>query len=1642
MGAEFKIDNNVLLKYEGTDAVVEIPDGITKIGESAFDGNKTLSEVTMPNTVTSIGKYAFRKCAKLKTVVFSNALEEIEYNGFIDCKALKAIELPKTLRSLGSGVFAGCGKLSSVKCESDVFKAGSDPFNDFNSTPCTQLADKQGFLIFCGVLYAYYGNATEIIIPDGVKTIVGGAFRSGAYNWEKKLDVESVEIPESVEVIGNNAFAYNKKLKTVKMPDGVKMGTGVFSGCDGLADEDGFFVLDGVAYEYFGDSENVVVPEGVKELFAGLFSDRKMRAVSLPGSLVSIGDSAFSGCTHLEAITIPEGVKTIGASAFKNCERLTDIVIPQSIESIGDGIFVGCRGLADEKGFVAANHTLQSFFGSDREIIVPEGITEIASGVFNKTGIMSIKLPGTLRKLGASFTGCNMLTEIEIPEGVEELQRATFSGCTRLAKVTLPASLTVIGNDAFEGCELLSDIHIPKNVEKIGDGAFRLCASLEEIDIPDGVEIINWRSFQGCKSVRKLYLSDGVKVIDGQAFENCTSLEEVTIPDAIEEIKYSAFENCTSLRKVNYRDIRGTVSSSAFNGCKGLVDETGLTIIANALWKCEDGKEKVVVPEGVMVIAPDAFREGWKGEGRGRQYFKREGTLKSVVLPTTLKKILNGAFAGCKELKQITIPNGVEEIDEGSFANCEGLTEIELPDSVLRVGKQAFSGCAAIQKVKLSASMTELSAKLFYGCKSIKTLFIPSAIGSIGIDAFRGCSSLKTIDVDERNTRYSCMDGMLYNKAGDTLLLVPGGQKLKEYTIPEPVKTIGRHALIDCITLQKVVIPATVESVGDEAFPRKGWNSGPKLKDIEVSPKAGYGAIGENVFDLMEGDKPLVYPKLPVSFVMEQAAQVCLGLGYCQNPEKYEGEYAEIYRKYAQSHQKTLIKRAQQQKLKAVEQFFASDPESKETLVGTGYKPNLSLKKPNELQKVEILEETVQKGTIEDLKAVLKAYKTFEITARALGLAARYRGVDFVRELVKNGATFQYKSDASLQRKYTMDQKTAAGIYSTEYYLMLVPSTLDLKYHSTYNYYEYDYTPMYGVSHMNIPDELEKNVLPLKDRIEVAKYFAREKKLGVSLDEMLFWALTRNELDFADALIEMGVNLQQTPPTYYSSWGPVVTYMDTITSGMQSLYWNAYVTELTKLKANQVLPVLERLNSLAAAAGKKLVLSQKLFDELNWSDASLAFALESIDFSKVNQTKALEAAVSKNGVASLAKMADAGWLSQKAKREKLIAYARDNKKIDALAWLMDFKNRTVDAAAEEAKEEAKMMKELMEKPDSVAAMKKLWSYKKLDDGTLMISSYKGIATEVEIPAAIGKAIVTAVGEDAFSASSWGRKASNLDTRRKITSISIPEGVKEIGDTAFIDCESLETLQLPGTLEKIGKAAFRNCKKLKKVSLPKGIKSIAINAFWNCDSLKDENGFLVIDGILLGYYGRDTSLRIPNGVWSIVSLSCGYSSFNYDPKKDITEILLPDGLENIGESAFEEFKGLASIGIPDSVKMISNKAFYKSGLKSVELKEGLETIGAGAFAATPLEKVIIPKSVKTIGAQAFYGCSRMRDFFISEYTEKLYMEVFGKYDSDSSSVFGKPSGLYVHTPAGSPAEEYMKQYSGVYIVHDYDESTGT
>lgn len=691
------------------------------------------------------------------------------------------------------------------------------------------------------------------------------------------------------------------------------------------------------------------------------------------------------------------------------------------------------------------------------------------------------------------------------------------------------------------------------------------------------------------------------------------------------------------------------------------------------------------------------------------------------------------------------------------------------------------------------------------------------------------------------------------------------------------------------------------------------------------------------------------------------------------------------------------------------------------------YKPDLSIKKPSELVKVEILEETVQKGALQDVVDVLNTYKTFEMTARALGIASRYRGIEFVEEMVKHGATFEYKKDNNtIKGRYKTYQSTATGTYSTEYCLMLVPEKIDYSMEQ-YGRSIYAYSPMCGFHYINISPELSP--LSIEKRIEIAKYLYEHKESGRSMDEMLFWALTNCELDFADALIEMGVTLQETPPSYYGK--NEQTYISIVTSLSKSVYRNTFIEKMGQLDSSEVLPVIERFHNLAVKAGAKLIITEKMFQSIKWDTDSMTFIVNNADISRIKPKDLIKKAVAYNSVGALEVISENGWLSNRKNREEMTEFARNNNYNDSLAWLMDFKKRTVDIAKEEAEDKAKILKELMEDPNSVSAIKRRFKYKKLDDGTLRITDYIGDEYDIIIPPVIGRTIVTSIGEGAFSP--WWDKSDN---KRKIMKVTIPNGVEEIDKYAFRDCELLEEVIIPESVKKIGSRAFSKCSKLKNILFSKRVK-VGACVFDGCTSLCDSKGLIIIDDVL--YYiepDQDVALcEIPNGIKKI-------ASYVFSTGKDwsiIKEIRFPEGLKEIGDGVFEKMTGITKISLPGSVNKVGERAFYGcTNLESVDLPNEMVFLGTEAFANCGLTVVRIPNKCKTLSEKAFYGCKQLQDIYIPSSVQKIGNNLIGDFRVKPWDAYSyEPKDIRIHTPKGSVAEEYMKQYGEVNVLNDFE-----
>lgn len=246
-----------------------------------------------------------------------------------------------------------------------------------------------------------------------------------------------------------------------------------------------------------------------------------------------------------------------------------------------------------------------------------------------------------------------------------------------------------------------------------------------------------------------------------------------------------------------------------------------------------------------------------------------------------------------------------------------------------------------------------------------------------------------------------------------------------------------------------------------------------------------------------------------------------------------------------------------------------------------------------------------------------------------------------------------------------------------------------------------------------------------------------------------------------------------------------------------------------------------------------------------------------------------------------------------------------------------------------------------------------------------------------------------LGRAAFSYSSIGSikfpQSPKFDTIpdycfykcNNLTTVTIPEGIKNINRSSFYSNESLVTLEMPDSTEYIGLYAFFRCKSLNFVRFGYNTRTIDGRAFYQCE--------------------RITSVDLPSELTTI-----GPRAFY---KCDsLSNITFGDKLETIGEYAFSSCKGVESIVLPDSVKTVGDYAFYNC-LNNAEIKlnDGLESIGKWAFCNNAaVTTVTIPESVKYVGEHAFRKCSELKNLLIRSSLEVLSKNAF--YYSNKVTVY--------------------------------------
>lgn len=429
--------------YDGNSKSVSIPariDGytVTAIYSEAFAYNQDIENVVIPTSVTSIGSYAFYNCKGLKSVTIPESVTSIRENVFQYCESLANVTLPSGLSEIEDYLFDGCKMLSKVNIPDKVKSIGYASFRE------------------CELLH-------EISMPDTVRTLGKRAFKSCKSLASAKLSSEIKQIPQecfydtvaleeiniskNVGEIEKEAF-YNSGLKKLSVSRYLKkLGKAAVDSCKKLksitVDKKNkvYSSAKGVlfnkkktkllTYPIAKAAKNYTVPKSVTTIKDYAFSyNQKLSALKLNKGLKTIEHDAFIE-SGIKTVTFPKTLKTIGYYAFNNCDNLKSVKLPTSLTKVGYNAFNGCDNLksVDFKGSksLVAENNLFSDCKSLKEVVYP--VTK--SGQYNM------------------FYNCPKLSKVTISTNVKKIYSQDFAECPALKKITIPSSVKKIGKHAL-----------------------------------------------------------------------------------------------------------------------------------------------------------------------------------------------------------------------------------------------------------------------------------------------------------------------------------------------------------------------------------------------------------------------------------------------------------------------------------------------------------------------------------------------------------------------------------------------------------------------------------------------------------------------------------------------------------------------------------------------------------------------------------------------------------------------------------------------------------------------------------------------------------------------------------------------------------------------------------------------------------------------------------------------------------------------------------------------------------------------------------------------------------------------------------------------------------------------------------------
>lgn len=547
-------DSPYLLSKDGNELILAAPDyaygtislDYASIGEGAFSGIKTLTELILTNADTMIGDYAFANCIHLTSLT-----------------------LPEGGITIGKHAFNYASELTSV----------------VNLDKVAEIGD-----------YAFANTAmSEIVLGDDVVVREGGFFSAkvvrltlganadlGFGAFQKCTDLETVVMPDQGGVIlGTSAFAGDTKLNEIDLTKlGESIGNEAFYDCSSLTKAD-LALVKYIGDYAFGDCSRlkeislpsvVLIGEGAFARVGETGGAPIFSELVLPDTLEGIGTGAFLGCGGFTEVSIPQGIETIENFAFSYCTGLLTVNLPESVTSIGGYAFIGCSSLVSVNG--GKVETFGDYAFAATSSLLNCDLTNaktVGNYAFLNSGLKNIGETSRIETIGDYAFQANYFTQFDA-SGATMIGEGAFNSNQQLTKFVLSEKIASFGDLALLGCSSLEKITDSEDADTVllNDYA-RLEKGVLYTYLPNG--LLQLEAYPGGNRNSEFSVLEGTVRIEQYAGNMNAHLVTLILPDSLKSIGNFAFNGCTSLKTVEFRSFTAPVLESTY-GMTNLSDPT------------------------------------------------------------------------------------------------------------------------------------------------------------------------------------------------------------------------------------------------------------------------------------------------------------------------------------------------------------------------------------------------------------------------------------------------------------------------------------------------------------------------------------------------------------------------------------------------------------------------------------------------------------------------------------------------------------------------------------------------------------------------------------------------------------------------------------------------------------------------------------------------------------------------------------------------------------------------------------------------------------------------------------------------------------------------------------------------------------